>query len=78
MFIVLSIVALIFGASFSGAVSAAAFNIVYDDNRSGAFETDNIVGSGVFSYDGPVVLGAHSLSALEGINFREPLKTLGF
>ena len=61
--------ALILAMMFAGSASAAMFSILYDDFDDQTIGTNNIVGSGMFSYDGPIVLGAFSLGSLTGIGF---------
>ena len=65
----LSVLALILAMMFAGSASAAMFSILYDDFDDQTIGTNNIVGSGMFSYDGPIVLGAFSLGSLTGIGF---------
>ncbi len=71
----LSAILAVLALFWAGAVNAASFFITYDDNDDQTIGTDNIVGSGTFSYDGPVSVGTFALSALSNIAFSATFTT---
>ena len=54
---------------WTGSIQAAVFNLVYDDLDDGIISPADIVGTGIFSYDGPAMAGDFLLSELTGVNY---------
>lgn len=51
-----------------GANATVTFNIVYD-NFGGNGTIDNVIGTGTFAYDGPLIFGNFALNTLTGLAF---------
>lgn len=63
-----SLAILLFG-SWAGAAQAAVFNLVYDSVADGVINPGSIVGTGIFSYNGPATAGSFLLSDLTGVSY---------
>jgi hypothetical protein len=50
-----------------GLARAATFDLLYEDPQT--VDPNPIVGSGTFSYDGPVTVGSFALASLTGVTF---------
>lgn len=59
----------LFALAWTGSAQAVVFQLTYDDVADGVIDPAAVVGSGTFSYDGPAVAGAFSLSDLPGVSF---------
>ncbi len=66
-------IALSFNTSAAG---AATFNLFYDDFDDGVLALGDIIGTGTFSYDGPIQEGDFLLSELTGVSFEAEFQGL--
>lgn len=75
--IVFNLLGLLF-LTVTGAANAALFNLVYDNTVDNVIGNGAIVGTGQFSYDGPVKAGNFALNSLTGVSFSASIKGMNF
>ena len=56
-------------AGWVSTANAALFNLTYDDVADGVINPADVVGTGTFSYDGPVTAGSFLLSSLTNVSY---------
>lgn len=54
---------------FGGVAHAVTFNLFYDNYADQVIGTNNIVGTGTFSYSGPLTFGSFALDSLSGVSY---------
>lgn len=64
-----SLLAIFLFIGWAGASQAAVFYLTYDGLEDGTINDDSIVGTGIFSYDGPAMAGSFLLSDLTGVSY---------
>lgn len=65
----ISLFACLLVAVWGEVAPGAVFNLTYDDNADGVIVLADVVGTGIFSYDGPATAGSFLLSDLTGVSY---------